>query len=79
MKSSHPSSQEVAHTTFFVKTVEDVFIHVGMYHLGILHKSDSTVGVRRIHNAVTHQEITECNRNYKFKLAENIYCRCFGI
>ena len=70
LKSKHSSSQEVAHTTFFVKTVEDIFIHVAMYHLGILHKTDSNVGVHRIHNNVSYVEISEWHSNYKLKLAD---------
>ena len=70
LKSKHSSSQEVAHTTFFVKTVQDIFIHVAMYHLGILHETDSNVGVHRIHNNVSYVEISEWHSNCKLKLAD---------
>ena len=69
LKSKRALSQEVAHTTFFVKTIEDTFIHVGMYHLGILHESDLNIGVNRIHNNVSYIEIAEWHRNYKLQLA----------
>ena len=71
LTSKHPTSQSVAHTTFFVKSVEDVVCHVGMYHLGILHKSDSDVGVHRIHNKLTYNEVSEWHRNYKFQIAKD--------